>query len=169
MLSPGFPSVSIPRLASARTPIGTDVSAVPCPGGDSSPMTSPRSVIRRCSPRRTSRRCSLERFFKSLIPTVFTAKMQPLVATLSNRVHSPSPLFLFPLATPLGSGNVCWPVGNSRAESRLIGQVTRSAFMRTNPCGSIEFDERIGLKSTVGSRVNYQEMRLFGRAARSLF
>ncbi len=70
--SPGEPSVARPRLAKARSPAGTDASICPCPGGENSATTSPRSVTSTLSPARTSRRYSLRRFLSSRMPTVFT-------------------------------------------------------------------------------------------------
>ncbi len=64
------PNVARPRFTSARNPAGTDVSVCPCPGGNSSATTSPRSVTSTLSPKRTRRRYSLSRFFRSRTPTV---------------------------------------------------------------------------------------------------
>jgi hypothetical protein len=75
LASPGEPSVTRPRFASASRPAGTDASATVSPGGENSATTSPRSVTSRLSPERTSRRYSLSRFLSSRMPTVFTFRI----------------------------------------------------------------------------------------------
>jgi hypothetical protein len=71
LASPGEPRVTRPLLASPSRAAGTDASASPRPGGESSAITSPRSVTSTLSPERTWRRYSLNRFFSSRMPTVF--------------------------------------------------------------------------------------------------
>jgi len=69
--SPDAPSVAIPRLAKASSPAGTESSTCLCPGGETSAITSPRSVTSKLSPERTVRIYSLKRSLSSRIPTVF--------------------------------------------------------------------------------------------------
>jgi hypothetical protein len=78
--SPAVPKVTSPRLASSCNPAGTEGFVCPCPGGNNSATTSPRSVTSTLSPKRTLRRYSLSRFFNSRTPTDF---MRSNVATRS--------------------------------------------------------------------------------------